>query len=148
MDSVEKLQRASIFRGFGAAEIEQVHALGHPETYSAGQVIFHEGDPGSYLYLVVEGSVSIHCGDKCIAKCRVYEAFGEMGAFRRTRRSATARAVTDVELLQLNEAALARLLEGPLAVQFLLNVIQVLSERLEVGNTWIALSLEAQRQSG
>jgi hypothetical protein len=38
------------------------------------------------------------------------------------------------------------LLQGPLAIPFLLNVIDVLSQRLEAGNTWIASSLEAQRR--
>ena len=85
-------------------------------------------------------------GDKCIAKCRALEAFGEMAAFRPRHRSATARAVTDVRLLVLDEKAVNNLLSGPLAIPFLLNVIDVLSQRLEAGNTWIASSLEAQRR--
>lgn len=147
MMAFDKLQRSRILRGFSEQEVAQITALGNPKEYQAAETIFHEGEQGHYLYLVVDGSVSIHCGDKCIARCRVYDAFGEMGAFRQSRRSATARAVTNVTLLQLDEAALTSLLAGPLAVQFLLNVVSVLSERLEAGNMWIASSLEAQRHS-
>lgn len=146
MMALDRLQRSRILRGFSEEEITQITALGAQTQYTAGQTIFHEGDQGHYLYLVIDGSVSIHCGDKCIARCRVYDAFGEMGVFRQTRRSATARAATDVTLLQLDDGALNSLLSGPLAVQFLLNVVNVLSERLEAGNMWIASSLEAQRQ--
>lgn len=146
MDFQSRLQRAPIFNGFDAESVEFVASLGRTESVQGGNVIFREGDPGPYLYVVLEGSVSIYCGDKCIAKCRAYEAFGEMAAFRARNRSATARAVTDVTLLVLDESAVSRLLEGPLAVPFLLNVIDVLSQRLEAGNTWIASSLEAQRR--
>jgi len=145
MDNYSRLQRAAIFHGFDAGAVEHVATLGRTECLQGGNVIFREGDPGRYLYVVLEGSVSIYCGDKCIAKCRALEAFGEMAAFRARHRSATARAITDVKLLVLDEAAVSSLLEGPLAVPFLLNVIDVLSQRLEAGNTWIASSLEAQR---
>lgn len=140
------LNKARIFRGFSGDEIEMAGALAHGQRFPRGEVIFHEGAPGSYLYLVVEGRVSIHYGDKCLAKCRAYEAFGEMAAFGQRRRSATARAVTDVEVLLFDEAALDSLLASPMAVPFLLNVIDVLCERLDAGNTWIACSLEAQRR--
>lgn len=145
MENHSRLQRSAIFKGFDAESVDRVAALGRTESVQGGNVIFREGDPGRYLYVVLEGSVSIYCGDKCIAKCRALEAFGEMAAFRARHRSATARAVTDVKLLVLDEAAVSSLLNGPLAIPFLLNVIDVLSQRLEAGNTWIASSLEAQR---
>ena len=145
MSGPAPIQRARIFQGFSSEEIERARALAQVQTFQRGDQIFQEGDPGSYLYLVLEGSVSIHCGDKRMAKCRAFEAFGEMAAFGQRRRSATARAVTDVSLLLFDESALNALLASTVAVPFLLNVIGVLCERLEAGNTWIACSLEAQR---
>lgn len=146
MEEHIRLQKAAIFKGFDLDAVDLVASLGRTETLQGGNVIFRQGEEGSYLYIVLEGSVSIYCGDKCIAKCRALEAFGEMAAFRPRRRSATARAVTDVRLLVLDETAVNSLLEGPLAIPFLLNVIDVLSQRLEAGNTWIASGLEAQRR--
>lgn len=144
--NLQRLHKADIFQGFSPEDVARVVALGRTESVQGGNVIFREGDPGSYLYLVIEGSVAIYCGDKCIAKCRSLEAFGEMAAFRARQRSATARAVTDVQLLLLDEAAVSALLEDSLAVPFLLNVIEILSRRLEAGNTWIASSMESQRR--
>lgn len=146
MDEWAFLQKAAIFKGFDQAAIHRVVALGRAESVPGGNVVFREGEPGSYLYIVLDGNVAIYCGDKCIAKCRTLEAFGEMAAFRSRPRSATARATTDVKLLVLNETALNELLSGELAVPFLLNVIEVLSQRLQAGNTWIASSMEAQRR--
>jgi CRP/FNR family cyclic AMP-dependent transcriptional regulator len=140
------LHRARILRDLDPEQIAQVAALGQIQRFSQGEVIFREGDAGSYLYVVLYGSVSIHCGDKRIAKCRDSEAFGEMAAFGHRFRSATVRAITDVELLLLDDKALNELLQGPLAVQLLLNVIGVLCERLEADNTWIACGIDAQRR--
>jgi len=146
MCDLTPLKRARIFRGFQEAELAEAGKLAKGQSFSQGETILREGDPGSYLYLVVEGSVSIYCGDKCMAKCRANEAFGEMAAFGHRRRSATARAVTDVQLLLFDEPAIQKLLKSSVAVPFLLNVVEVLCERLEAGNTWIACSLEAQRR--
>ena len=146
MDIQTALKRSNIFRGFSADDLALVLSLGQPLSFNPGDVILREGDVGSYLYVVLDGSVSIHTGDKCLARCRAYEAFGEMAAFGKRRRSATVRAVTDLEVFLLDEAALARLLEGPGAVPFLMNVVQILCERLNAGNTWIACSLDEQRR--
>jgi CRP/FNR family cyclic AMP-dependent transcriptional regulator len=146
MEDYTRLQKSAIFNGFDEDAVRYIAALGRVESVQGGNVIFRQGEPGNYLYVVLEGSVSIYCGDKCIAKCRALEAFGEMAAFRARQRSATARAVTDVRLLVLDQEAVGILLDGPHAVPFLLNVIDVLGQRLEAGNTWIVSSLDAQRR--
>lgn len=146
MEDTSRLRKSAIFSGLDADSIKHIVSLGRVESVPGGNVIFREGEPGNYLYVVLEGSVSIYCGDKCIAKCRALEAFGEMAVFRDRRRSATARAITDVRLLALDQEAVGSLLESALAVPFLLNVIHVLSQRLEAGNTWIVSALDAQRR--
>jgi CRP-like cAMP-binding protein len=142
----DKLHRAPIFRDFAAQDIEAIVALGREQAFANGDEIFREGEPGRYLYIVLEGVVSIRCGDKYIAKCKVYEAFGEMAMLHQRARSATATAATAVRTLSLGDKEIASLLDTPRAVQFLLNIIEILSARLEIGNTWIANSLEAQRR--
>jgi CRP-like cAMP-binding protein len=146
MEDYTRLQKSAIFSGFDEDAVKYIVGLGREESVRGGNVIFRQGEPGNYLYFVLEGSVSIYCGDKCIAKCRALEAFGEMAAFRARQRSATARAVTDVRLLVWDQDAVAVLLDGPLAVPFLLNVIDLLGHRLEAGNTWIVSTLDAQRR--
>lgn len=141
-----RLRRARIFHGFNDKEIAGLVALGREKTFNKGDIIFREGDLGRYLYLVLDGVVSIYFGDKYIAKCRDWEAFGEMATLHQRPRSATARAVTDVRVLSFSENEVAQLLDSPQAVQFLLNIIEVLGGRLETGNAWIANSIESQRR--
>lgn len=111
-----------------------------------GDTICSEGEPGSYVFVILHGSVSIYRKSKMIAKCKDYDAFGEMSVLNGRPRSATAKATTQVELLALDEMEVNKILGSEIAVRFLLNIIQVLSERLEVGNTWIATSLESMRR--
>ncbi len=146
MYDFERLRRARIFRDYSNEEIDAVLKLGTQQHFEGGVEIFREGEPGRYLYVVLEGVVSIRCGDKHIAKCKEYEAFGEMATLHQRPRSATARAVTPVRALAFGEEEVARLLESPQAIQFLLNIIEVLSARLEMGNAWIADSIESQRR--
>lgn len=146
MIDLSRLRNAPLFREFSEPAIEEIVALGREEFFAAGTDIFSEGEAGRYLYIVIDGTVSIYCRGKHIAKCRNYEAFGEMATLHQRPRSATARASSDVKALAYGEPEVKRLLESPHAIQFLLNVIGLLGKRLETGNAWIAHSLESQRR--
>ena len=137
--------RVRILNGFTTEEAEDI--LGRAETvrFPKDATIFREGTPGNYLFIVIDGVINIFVKDKMIARCKEGEAVGEMSALSDRPRSATTVAATDVELLSLNEDEIRKLLEGPYAARFLLNIICELSKRLDSGNTWVAASFEAQR---
>jgi len=67
-----------------------------------GQIIFEEGKPGDWVYVVISGSVEISRvvdGKKfIIAKLKSGEVFGELGFLGGIRRTATARAVGETTL--------------------------------------------------
>ncbi len=138
-------QKIRIFDGLAPEEVEDL--LGRTETvsFSKGTTIFREGAPGSYIFIVVDGVAAIYVNDKHIANCKEGEAFGEMSVLSGRPRSATATALSDVELLSLDEDEIQKLLQGPIAVRFLLNIVRELSKRLETGNTWVAASIEEKR---
>lgn len=77
-------------------------------TVAKGQVIFHEGDDGTTAYLIRSGSVVIHrtAGDTevILAHLQPGEVFGEMALVTAGRRTASATAATDVELVVMPEA--------------------------------------------
>ena len=77
----------------------------------AGQPIFHEGDdPHGEAYVVHAGTVEIRLkADGSYRTLTTYgegELFGEMALFRKTIRSASAVASTDVELLVIKNERL------------------------------------------
>jgi len=106
--------------------------------FQQGQTVFHEGMLGSNLFIVLSGQVGIYMKGKLIARCKVGDAFGEMSVLNRTPRCATAGALSDASLFTLDETQLNGILRKHIAVRLLLNVIHILSERLEAANAALA----------
>lgn len=131
-------ERVRIFKGLEPEEVGEILSRGHKLTYPRGQTVFHEGMMGSNLFIVLNGEIGLYNKNKLIARCGAGDAFGEMSILNRKPRNATALAETDVSLFTLDEDQLSAILEKRVASKLLLNVIHVLSERLEEANTWIA----------
>lgn len=71
--------------------------------YRAGQVIFLQGYPADYAYIIQSGDVEIYLElpdktEQHIATLGIGEMFGELGILDDAPRSASARALTDCEL--------------------------------------------------
>ena len=80
------------------------------EHFEPKETIFHEGDWGESLYIIVDGEVEITRdapgrGDVPLARLGRGEWFGEMGLVRQMPRSATVRTVTRVNLLAIDRHA-------------------------------------------
>ncbi|MEX2016779.1 MAG: cyclic nucleotide-binding domain-containing protein, partial [Candidatus Hydrogenedentales bacterium] len=118
-----------IFKGLEPVEIAAILQHGETVSFPAGETIFDQGTFAANLYIILEGSVDIYNQGKHIATCPAGDAFGEMAVLNRSRRNATARAGSDVQLFSLQEKDLNTLLEKHVAVRLLLNVISVMSER-------------------
>ena len=131
-------EKVRIFNGLKPEEVGEILHTGHTLEYSKGQTIFHEGMLGSNLFIVLSGEIGLYKTNRLIAVCKVGDAFGEMSVLNHRPRTATAAAETDVKLFTLDESQVNRILEKRVAVRLLLNVVHVLSERLEEANTWIA----------
>jgi CRP/FNR family cyclic AMP-dependent transcriptional regulator len=142
MSSPEKLQkyaeRIRIFNGLQPSEVEYILQCGKIIHFREGQTVFHEGMLGSNLFVILNGRVAIYKKKRLIAHCVVGDAFGEMAVLNRRPRSATAAAKEDVKLFTLDERQINGILDKAVAVKLLLNVIHVLSERLENANALIA----------
>jgi CRP-like cAMP-binding protein len=82
-----------------------------------GEVLFHEGDPGDRLYVIVEGKVKLGrtSGDgreNLLAILGPGEMFGELSLFDPGPRNATATAVADTVLIGLGNEDLVSWLTG------------------------------------
>jgi len=80
--------------------------------FDAGQDIVREGDVGTSLFLIQEGTVDVVKRGPDGAEVRVAtlgpgQQFGEVAVFQRVRRTATVRAVTRVRLVQVRREAAA-----------------------------------------
>ncbi len=141
-DRLAKYQRYAekipIFQGLSAEEVDYIIHHGQSLFFREGQTIFHEGQLGTNLFVVLSGKILLYNRNEPIAKLHVGDAFGEMAVLNHKPRTATAAALTEVRLFTLDEKQINEILEKRVAVRLLLNIIHVLSERLETATTNVA----------
>lgn len=75
-------------------------------TFSRGQNIVNEGDPGDLLYIIKDGVVSCLKGDKEIRQMGKGDFFGEQALLYNSPRTATVRALSEVKCLSIKRSNL------------------------------------------
>jgi CRP/FNR family cyclic AMP-dependent transcriptional regulator len=102
------------------------------QTIKAGGTIFREGDEAQELFVIKSGQVRIQIGNRTITELSADSIFGEMALIDNEPRSATATAVTDVELVAVSEKQFLFLVSQ--TPYFALKVMRVLAQRLRATN--------------
>lgn len=102
------------------------------EAVRAGENLFTEGDYGNSMYLVKSGTINIMVAGNLLAAVGPGEVLGEMALIDQPRRSATAVASTDSELICINEQRFLRLVEKQPV--FALAVLETICRRLRSMN--------------
>jgi CRP-like cAMP-binding protein len=100
--------------------------------FKAGSVIFREGDEARDLFVIKSGQVRIQIGNRTITELGPDSIFGEMALIDNEPRSATATAVTGVELVPVSEKQFLFLVSQ--TPYFALKVMRVLAKRLRATN--------------
>jgi len=93
-----------------------------------GSVIFREGEAADQLFVIKSGEVRIQIGNRTITELSAGDIFGEMALIDNEPRSATAVAMTDVELVPVSEKQFLFLVSQ--TPYFALKVMRVLARRL------------------
>jgi CRP/FNR family transcriptional regulator, cyclic AMP receptor protein len=102
------------------------------QSFKAGSIIFREGDEARDLFVIRSGQVRIQIGNRAITELAADSIFGEMALIDNEPRSATAVAVTDVELVAVSEKQFLFLVSQ--TPYFALKVMRVLAQRLRATN--------------
>jgi len=106
-------------------------------NYSAGEVIFHQGDLGTEMFIIQEGEVNIvkHINGESHALSHLEKGdfFGEMAVLESVPRTADAIAATDVRALVINGARFDEMLHKNPEVA--VRIIRKYSKRLREANT-------------
>lgn len=111
------VRQAPLFTALDNEAAEALHANMVRTELARGDVLFHEGDPGDRLYVIVEGKVKLGrtSGDgreNLLAILGPGEMFGELSLFDPGPRNATATAVSDAVLIGLGADDLVTWLTG------------------------------------
>jgi CRP/FNR family transcriptional regulator/CRP/FNR family cyclic AMP-dependent transcriptional regulator len=126
------LAAVPLFAGYDEAALAELAAAVRTRRFRRGEVIFHRGDPGTTLFIVVSGCVKIAVptegGDEALLTVmRPGDFFGELSLLDGAPRSATAIALEPVELWTLHRDDLLRPM---LAVPGAATLLTALARRL------------------
>ena|SRR5215469_3172670 len=103
-----------------------------PVPYSAGHVIFEEGQTRDFMYVVKTGEVDLMIRQQVVETVTEDGFFGELALIDQTPRSATAIAKTDCALIQIDETQFLSLVQE--APFFALIVMRTLAARIRRRN--------------
>jgi CRP-like cAMP-binding protein len=99
-------------------------------AHAAQQTIFERGQPGTHMFVVLDGQVDVTFEGRTLNSHGPGEVFGEMALIDAQPRSATAVARTDCRLAAIDERRFVQLVQGhPF---FALDVMRILAERLRL----------------
>jgi CRP/FNR family cyclic AMP-dependent transcriptional regulator len=106
-EEAEALARIPLFKQLDQTELENLAESVDQVKYEAGEIIFHENDPGDALYVIDEGSVRIWVHDAdvrevTLSELKSGEFLGEMAVLDSGERSANATAIVDSTLHRLS----------------------------------------------
>ena len=97
-------------------------------SFRAGQLIFQKGDVGFELFVIRQGEVELRVDGRVLRTLTTGNIFGEMALVDDSTRSATAIAVSDVQVVPISEKQFVELIrESP---SFALDVMRILAQRL------------------
>jgi len=143
---IEQLAKIPLFEGLPAVQLNDLASIAAQKSFSRGQTIFIEGEPGSGFYVTISGVVKIFKTspdgkEQILHIFGPNEPFGEVPVFEGRNFPAHAMALEETRCLFFPRAAFIKLIrENPsLAV----NMLAVLSRRLRTFAALVdALSLK------
>ncbi len=145
-DDAVPIERASLFGGLSAAELEQlIDAVApHKQPYEQGEMVVRKGDETDAIYIIASGIVTVQLPAKNDRPTRISSLgpgaiFGEMGLIDGSPRSADVVAETDAECWVLSIDVLRAFLSQNPAInsQVLTNLVTDLSDRLRQSNRMV-----------
>ena len=112
----DPLPKSPLFEDLSAEERKAIADVMVLEQFNEGDIIITEGDPGSSLYVVVDGTMKVHGrgpkGDNVyLANLSEGDFFGEVSVLTGKPRTATITASRKSELLRLDKDKLETIIE-------------------------------------
>ncbi len=138
----EVLHSLPLFSELSATQLREVEHIVHLRTYGAGEVIFHAGDAGVAMFVILAGKVKIILpgnnteDDRELAELEEGALFGELGLLDSSPRSASAVAGTTVEAAAIARPDWLDLINRrpDIGVKMLLPLAQMVAVRLRIAN--------------
>ena len=135
---IDVLKKIDILSSFTHEELLIIYSLMKSVEIEKGKILFHEGDAGEEMYIVVSGKVSISVkipdgGEFEIAEIAEGNFFGEMSIFEHVPRSATCYTKEDTTLLSLNGGEFYNFIQDhpSTTIKIMHRMLNITSQRLQ-----------------
>ena len=108
MIDADIIKNLPLFYDLDTDELSEVSKVCELKVYEPGEILMREGEPGGTLYVIRKGDVKITRTvhgqeDMVLTILRENDFFGELSLLDGRARSATAIAITQVELVLINK---------------------------------------------
>ena len=126
---LDRLLTSPVFSGLDEKELKDITRFVGEKSVAAGEEFIRQGETGDCLYVIVQGQASVFWKDGSDEEIRLAtlgsgESIGEMGYFSDGRRSASVRALTNLQLLQIYYDDLTRSMDrAPTLARNFLDII-------------------------
>jgi CheY-like chemotaxis protein len=105
-ETLSKLRQVSLFSGFSDTELVRLLKICRSRNLGAGEVVFHDGEKGNALFVVVAGQVDIRkqigAENRLLVSMYPGDCFGEMAIIDDSPRMADAVAAEHSALIEVN----------------------------------------------
>lgn len=129
---IEVLSKMELFSTCSKRELAQVAARTVPAHLDEGAVLTRQGQAGGLAYVIESGTAEVVQDDVRIASLSAGDVVGELSLIDGRPRSATVRATSPMEVLEVSGEDLTKLLEtGP---NFRRKLLQALAQRVRVAD--------------
>ena len=133
MSTVDVLRQVWLFAGLDEQQLDAVSSLTFQKTFEPGELIVEEGRTGNGLYAIISGNVEAVKApgteqERTVNRLGTGEVFGEMALLGEWPRTATVRAIDEVECLGIDRWVFLTQLERHPQVG--IKLLQVLAQKL------------------
>ena len=122
------MKGVDLFRDISGEEVSHVAQIAEEREFGKEQVIFEEGDAGDSMFIIVDGAVRIHKGEKEIAVLSKGKFIGEMALLDQEPRSASITTTEETMLLEINGEDFYDLMAS--RMEIMQGIVKVLTQRL------------------
>ena len=126
------MKGVDLFRDISGEEVSHVAQIAEEIEYGSEQTIFDEGDVGDSMFIIVDGAVRIHKGDKELAVLSKGKFVGEMALLDQEPRSASVTSTKETTLLEINGEDFYDLMAS--RMEIMQGIVKILTQRLREAN--------------
>jgi small-conductance mechanosensitive channel len=148
---IYELRKVDFLRDLDDAALRLLLSSVQVHEFGAGEVLMRQGETGETMYIIRQGHVEVIAhgaagSDRHVATMGSSQVVGEAALFTGEARTATIRALDDVEVIEIGRDGLTRLFkQSPNIAQAISEIVSMrLSERLAA----LAQSIEGNGRSG